>query len=118
MSTQPSTQVKYLAILDGIIGGEKESPLSPSPIKSGYLLAAQNPLALDTVACGLMRLDYRKLKQLSAAYEIAQLPLASFGPADIQILGSVANSIEQIYSQKIGIPFEPSHGFKGAVEYH
>ncbi len=60
ISSEICRDVKYFAILDGLIGGHRESPLSPSPVKSGILMAAFNPLALDAVATAMMGFDVNK----------------------------------------------------------
>ncbi|MDX1964656.1 MAG: DUF362 domain-containing protein [Pirellulales bacterium] len=114
----PSPDVKYLAILDGLVGGEKESPLAPSPVPCGWVMAAHNPLALDLVATALMGLDWQKIPQISRGFEPMDLPLANFGPADVTILGTaVPSTVEEIYRQRAFIPFEPSLGYRGMVEY-
>ncbi len=115
----PSKQIKYIAILDGLVGGHKESPLSPTPIPCGWMLAAQNPLALDTVAAALMGLDWRKLNQIHNGYDIPDLPIANFSADQIEIHGNIgANSIDDIYSHKLYTRFDPSFGYAGHVEYN
>ena len=59
MSSIP--QRKFFSIIDGIIGGEKEGPLTPSPKKCGVLIAGFNPIAVDLVATRLMGFDYRQI---------------------------------------------------------
>lgn len=109
---------RYLAILDGLVGGHKESPLMPTPIESGVVLAATNPLAMDTVAAVLMGLDVDRLSQIHEGYRLTSLPLALFNRADIRVsepsgeeypLSTLASSWE-------GPCFEPSRGFRGHVE--
>jgi hypothetical protein len=118
MGETPSKQIRYLAILDGLVGGHRESPLSPTPVNSGFLMAAQNPLALDTVAAALMGLDWRKLKQIHGGYRIASRPLVSYEAAEIEIAGNLgATRVDEIYQQKCYLPFEASYGFRGHVEY-
>lgn len=117
-AVDPGAQRGYLAILDGLVGGDRESPLAPSPVRSGLLLAARNPLALDTAAAALMGLDWRKLKQLARGWELERLPLARFGPAEVRLRGleGVA-SVEDVYRSRALVPFKPSHGWVGEVEY-
>jgi len=118
MGETPSTQIRYLAILDGLVGGHRESPLSPTPVNSGLLMAAQNPLALDTVAAALMGLDWRKLKQIHEGYGIASRPLVTYSTADIVLTGNLGVArVEEIYQEKCYLPFDASYGFRGHVEY-
>jgi uncharacterized protein (DUF362 family) len=118
ISNEISHDVKYLAILDGLIGGEKESPLSPTPVKSGIMMASLNPLALDSVAAAMMGLDVHKIKQISQGYYLKSLPIAQFMPEDIEIVGYESICcIKDIYKQKAYIAFEPSSGYRGYIEY-
>ncbi len=118
VSARLSPDVRYLAILDGLIGGQKESPLSPTPVESGVMLAAHNPLALDTVAAAMMGLDVRKIKQVTRGFALRTLPLAHFSPDQIVICGNVpATGVKDIYERRIYTAFEPSRGFLGALEY-
>jgi uncharacterized protein (DUF362 family) len=108
---------RYLAILDGLVGGDRESPLSPAPVASGLVLAARNPLALDTVATALMGLDWRRIPQIRNGYEVGRWPIASFGPGDIAIRGLRGiGSLEDAERSSEFVRFEPSHGWKGHVE--
>jgi len=50
VSESPRNDMQYLAIADGLIGGEGEGPLAPSPIPSGFVLCSSNSLALDGVS--------------------------------------------------------------------
>lgn len=118
IGSSPWKKTKYMVFLDGLIGGQKNSPLSPEPVRSGFLLGAVNPLALDTVAVALMGYDYRKVKQIAEGYKVSDLPLANFGPEEIEIVGDLPiNRVEDIYKSGLFIPFEPSEGWKGTVEW-
>ena len=108
---------RYFAILDGVIAGEKESPLAPTPKQSGFLLAARNPLVLDTVAAAVMGLDYRHIRQISHAWTPMSLPLVRFGPDAIRICGNTgAHNLHDAIKLGVADPFEPSRGFKGHIE--
>jgi uncharacterized protein (DUF362 family) len=114
-----SADVRYLAILDGLVAGHKESPLAPTPLSIGVMMASLNPLAMDAVATAMMGLDIQKLKQIDRGFDLKSLPLANFCLEEIKILGSTdVKSVEEIYQQEAYIPFEPSQGFIGHVEYH
>jgi uncharacterized protein (DUF362 family) len=109
---------RHLAILDGIVSGHRESPLSPTPIATGVVLAAANPVAIDTVATALMGLDWKKIPQVKQAYEVASHRLTNFAASDIEIAGLPAiASVNDIYRTGSHWRFEPSVGFRGAIEY-
>ncbi len=108
---------KYFSIVDGLIGGEKLSPLLPSPVKSGFIIAGVNPVAVDTVSVSLMGLDYQKIKQIMEAYSIEEYPLINYTADDIIIKSNLSiNSLKEINSTSCIVNFEPSPGYKCHIE--
>src|SRR5439155_27141491 len=51
-------QRRFLSVVDGIIGGEGNGPLHPTPKPCGVLLAGMHPVAVDLVCARLMGFDY------------------------------------------------------------
>jgi len=114
----PLRSIRYLAIADGVISGHREGPLSPTPLKTGWIIASMNPVAMDTVVAALFGFDFKKIPQVREAYNIKELPLTSFQPEDIQVVGLPGiTSIKDIYTKKAFVPAEPSMGWRGHVEY-
>jgi uncharacterized protein (DUF362 family) len=118
LGDKPRDGLRYLAIADGLIGAEKESPLAPSPVPSGWLLGARNPAALDAVATACMGFDIEKVKLIHEAFVQRRWPLANFDAADIDVCGNTgATALADIYSWRLFTPFNPSQGYRGAIEY-
>jgi hypothetical protein len=67
LQDEPSRQ--HLALVDGIIGGEGQGPLTPTPVRSGLLLLADNPLLADYACALMMGFDPRRLPSVSRALE-------------------------------------------------
>ena len=76
---------KYLTIIDGIIGGEKEAPLEPSPIKSGVTVAAFNPAVSDFVATRIMGIDPNKVPIVKNSFLQDSLPIFDENPEEIEV---------------------------------
>lgn len=113
----PSRSIRYLAIADGLVGGHKESPLCPTPKNLGIVMAAGNPVALDTAMAAIVGLDICRIPQVHKAFAIDRFPLVKFQPDDIEIFGlNDVTRIKDIYAKKMYVPFEPSRGWKGHVE--
>jgi uncharacterized protein (DUF362 family) len=107
----------YITVVDGIVGGERLAPLLPTPVKSGFIIAGINPVAVDSIAATLMGLDYKKLKQVTRALLIDRYPLIGFTPEDIALESNFdCRSIKDIVRTRAFVPFEPSPGYKGHVE--
>lgn len=119
VNSNPTKVPKYLSILDGIVGGDHEGPLSPEPVESGYILVSENPVALDSVSAALMNFDLEKIKQVSEAYRIEKYPLISCEIEDIKIVSSENNyTLREIYEhESIKNSFVPATGYKGHIEY-
>jgi uncharacterized protein (DUF362 family) len=110
---------KCFTIVDGIIGGEKNSPLAPSPAKSGVILASYNPLALDSVATSVVGFDTKKIKQISEAYKIKDLKLCNFKEEEIEVQSDTGiSSIRDIHESNMFKSFVPSKGFLNYIEYN
>lgn len=106
----------YISVVDGILGGEGEGPLTPDPIKSQILACGENPVSVDYVCALLMGFDPLKIPHLANAFQIDKYPIANFEAEDICI------RVDQIICDVNSIPsdiitaFEPSIGWKGHIE--
>jgi len=70
-------------IVDGIVAGEGNGPLDPSPKAAGLILAGMSLVATDAVCARVMGLDYRSLPLLRRAFEPHPLSLTDFGPDEV-----------------------------------
>jgi uncharacterized protein (DUF362 family) len=59
---QSTPQRRMFSIIDGIVGGDNNGPLTPDPVPAGVLIAGENLLAVDLVAVRLMGFDPLKLR--------------------------------------------------------
>ncbi len=75
----------HVAFLDGVLGGEGDGPLNPTPVHSGALMFASDPVELDQGAARLIGCDPQGLAIVREAGRLADLPLydaqACEGPA-------------------------------------
>ncbi|HEY0996779.1 MAG TPA: DUF362 domain-containing protein [Gemmatimonadaceae bacterium] len=109
---------RYFAVIDGLVGGHRESPLAPSPYPAGVVLAGANPAALDLAATAFMGFDWRRIPQVVHAFDAHALPLTTFGPADVELRGlEGARRVEDIYGAGLHARFEPSMGYRGFIEF-
>jgi len=109
---------KYMTIVDGLIVGEKESPLAPSPRECGLMLAGFNPVAVDSVGAAMLGFDIHKIPQINRAFGLEDLPLVRFREADVEIKGlPEVNSVSDIYRNKVFFRCHPSRGMVGHIEY-
>jgi hypothetical protein len=116
-------QRQYLSIIDGIVGGDGDSPLHPRPRKAGLLLSSEDPVALDIAATYLMEFDPHKIPTLEKARSISGLrPEAQsiantevvFNGTETTTLGELRNFLKQ--DPRFTTRFMPSIGWIGHIE--
>ena len=61
---QKSKHRKYIAIVDGIIAGEGEGPMTPTDKTCGLLIGGFDPILVDGLAAKLMGFDWEKIPQI------------------------------------------------------
>ena len=66
----------YLAIVDGIVGGQGDGPLCPQAADAGVLAAGADPAVLDAVAARLMGFRPESLPIVARAFDGHRWPLA------------------------------------------
>jgi hypothetical protein len=115
---QDSVQRNYFGFIDGIIGGEKDGPVSPDPVPAGVLLAGHNSVGLDIVGSTLMGFDFEKIPMIRNAFNNngCGLPLFRGGKEDIRVIDKKGVFNLDEYKQVRNLHFEPHPSWKGHVE--
>lgn len=112
-------QRKYLAIIDGVVGGEGFGPLDSLPKKSGLLIGGTDPCLVDFAGTRVMGFDEKKIKTLSNACRIKRF---SFGSVDFGKVKVKSNNPkwEKILKnpEKASFRFKPAPGWQGHVEWY
>lgn len=67
-------------IVDSIVAGEGQGPMSAEPVQLGVLLAGKNGVAVDTVACHLMGFDPHGIEHLRLLHSVG------LGPIDLEAI--------------------------------
>jgi hypothetical protein len=112
-------QRKHFCIVDGLVGGEKDGPLSPMPVAAGCIVAGENPFAVDLVATRLMGFDVAKVKQFGAALSgNREFGIGSWDEVEPVINGSQV-AAGKFFSRTWQSPvpaFHPHPGWVGEIE--
>jgi uncharacterized protein (DUF362 family) len=64
-----------LVIVDSIVAGEGQGPMSAEPVPLGVLLAGANSVAVDTVACHLMGFEPKGIEHLRLLHSVGMGPI-------------------------------------------
>ena len=117
---KPRTKpLRYLAVVDGIIGGQGNGPMAPDPYPSGVIVAGTNPVAVDCTCAALMGFDWRKIKMLSGAFACHTKPLITCAPEEITVVSNEPRWCKPLTEFGAGDAFEflPHFGWKKAIEF-
>ena len=110
------TPLRYLTVVDGIIGGEGNGPMSPDPKPCGVILAGTNPLAVDCAAATVMGFDWQKLRLLKNCFALRAPSFVPFKAEDVQVASNRpewAGKLSQMFDV---FQFRPHFGWVGAIE--
>ncbi len=110
--------LRYLAVVDAIVAGEGNGPMSPDPKACGMIVAGTNPLAVDSVCCALMGFDWRKMRMLVGGFDACKMPIADFGHDEILVLSNRPHHDKPLseFGREDGFGFQPHFGWLGAIE--
>jgi hypothetical protein len=107
---------RYLAVVDGIVAGEGNGPMSPDARPCGVVLAGTHPVAVDCVAAELMGFDWQKLRLLKNSFQMRELNFASFQPGEIEIVSDRPAWRGKVDQMEGSFSFRPHFGWIGAIE--
>ncbi len=117
MASQPQRTV--FTVVDGVIAGDEDGPLAPSPRPAGLLMGGIDPVAVDIAAARLMGFGYRSIPTIRLALDgVNGFCLA--GGLDEQALQVVSASRRwhglDPRSPGDSLEFRPHQGWKGHIE--
>lgn len=107
---------KYFSLIDGIIAGEGEGPLSSTPKYCGIIIGGMNPVCVDLVTTRLMGFDCYKIPLLRNALNIKKYSLYSEDISDIIIKSNISDLKSPFKTTMKHYQFEPPRGWKGHIE--
>ena len=92
-------QRRLFSVVDGVIAGEKDGPLSPSPKNAGILCAGKDWTTVDIVLATYMGFDYLKIPQFVNALRVKDLRFTDFSEKAVRVrtnLGKDCCTLEDI----------------------
>jgi len=111
---------RLFCIVDGIVGGEGNGPLDPTPKESGLVVAGVNPLAVELACTRLMGFDYTRLPLLCHAMESTHpLPLVAFEYDQVDCTSDTQEFNRPLSSfDGVKAPFRSHFGWQGHIEWN
>jgi uncharacterized protein (DUF362 family) len=111
--TQP---LRYLAVVDGIVGGEGNGPMAPDARPCGAIIAGTHPLAVDCAAATLMGFNWQKLRLLKNGFSMRAPSFVSFKARDVEIVSNHEPWSGKLEGMNETFHFKPHFGWVGAIE--
>lgn len=108
--------LRYVALVDGIVGGEGDGPMAPDAKACGLILAGTHPVAVDLVAARLMGFNWEKLKMLHRAFDLRGLNFVNFRPEQVLVESNNPSWQGSCGCLTGGFGFRPHFGWIGAIE--
>jgi uncharacterized protein (DUF362 family) len=108
--------MRYLTVVDGIIGGEGNGPMAPDPKPCGIILAGTHPVAVDVAAATFMGFNWTKIRLLQNSFGMRQLNFVDFKPEEIEVVSDHAPWRGKIAQIDETFGFRPHFGWAGAIE--
>src|SRR5829696_4985504 len=84
-SMAETVQRRVIHIVDAVVAGQGDGPLSPESLPLGLIMAAENALAADTIGAKILRYDTSKISLLTLALGHFRWPIADFQMEDIRV---------------------------------
>lgn len=106
---------RMFSIVDGVIGGEGDGPLTPDSKRCGLIVAGFNPCGVDIVCTRLMGFDYKKIKMPS--YVLDNLELFKVSLPEMKLFSN--RDCENLFDAEDKnkyFDFVPHPGWKGFIE--
>jgi uncharacterized protein (DUF362 family) len=114
---QEQPQRRFVSVVDGIVAGEREGPLSPTPKPCGVLLGGTGLLAVDVVAARLMGFDPRKLRYQHWLMRESPQGMGVREPAEVEVRSNVPEWERLMTDPDVpDLDFEPHPGWAGHIE--
>ena len=111
-----SKPIRYLAVVDGIVGGEGSGPMAPDRKPCGTIIAGTHPAAVDMTAAMVMGFDWEKLRLLKNSFSMKERSFVSFQPGDIQVASNKPEWDGPLGQATDWFEFAPHFGWTGAIE--
>lgn len=108
--------LRYLAVADGIVGGEGNGPMAPDARPCGVIIAGSHPTTVDCTAATVMGFDWRKLRMLQGCFGLRAPGFVPFAADTLQVVSNRPEWNGPLSSMSGVFDFRPHFGWTGAIE--
>lgn len=109
---QNKPQRKYFCVVDGIVAGDEDGPMDPTPRMEGYMAIGNNPYYTDYVSAHAMGFQPEKMKLFSEPFKKVKLNDMNFNKMEV----SCCVNGEYVDYTDVNMHFNAQAGWKGHIE--
>lgn len=111
-----SPQRKHLAFVDGVIGGEREGPLNPSPRHVGAILFGADICEVDVACARIMGYDPGKIPLIANSFQPMSYPITDYTIDNLHFFLNRRLTSGQELNRFLDTPFVATKGWRGLIE--
>jgi uncharacterized protein (DUF362 family) len=82
-------QRRLVHLVDAVVAGQGDGPLSPSPLPIGLIFGGTNGAAVDWVGAYLLGFDPKRIPIARESFGDFRWPIAEFSPDDVRVSGDL-----------------------------
>jgi uncharacterized protein (DUF362 family) len=90
-SLAETPQRRVIHVVDAVVAGQGDGPLSPQRLFLGLIFAGVNAAAVDWVAAQVLGYEPNRVPLAREAFEPFRWPIAFFSPDDVVVLGDLGS---------------------------
>lgn len=110
-------QRRFISVIDGVIGGEKEGPLVPDEKRAGVIACGLNPLITDVATARIMGFAPKEIPKFQSAYKLENRQLSNVRINEITIYSNHDQYIGALQNEDSSfLNFIPAKGWLGRIE--
>ena len=109
---QDRPQRNHLSIVDGVIGGEGEGPLAPTPVGSKALLFGDNITSVDRAAAVMMGYDPSVIPIVRNAGSLDKYPLVGWSLQEEEVVVNGQETNLEKFESDVKYKFRPPRGWR------
>ncbi|MGQ0764470.1 MAG: DUF362 domain-containing protein [Gemmatimonadota bacterium] len=113
LTDQP--QRRILHVVDAVVAGQGDGPLSAEPLPMGLMLASENAAAADLAGASLLGYDPFRIPIVAHAFDRFRWPLTDFAPEDVRVEGTLGQGRAVDLSPAPGTHVNYPEGWTDAV---
>jgi uncharacterized protein (DUF362 family) len=107
---------RYIGVVDAIMAGDGEGPISPDPVKMGYIVCGENPASIDATCAVLMGFEPERIPTIERAFRIKNFSICKFKMDEIKVSNNGNEYLINDIPDGMVVRFRPQFGWMNYIE--